>query len=76
MFNRLFLEPLYNSKYPTELFDELKERGEIVEDDLNFLKEGDLDIISRETDFLGVNYYSRGVVRDEEVSQEKIYLRT
>ena len=76
MFNRLFLEPLYNSKYPTELFDELKERGEIVDDDLNFLKEGDLDIISRDTDFLGVNYYSRGVVRDEEVSQEKIYLRT
>ena len=71
MFNRLFLEPLYNSKYPTELFDELKERGEIVDDDLNFLKEGDLDIISRETDFLGVNYYSRGVVRDEEVNQEK-----
>ena len=71
MFNRLFLEPLYNSKYPTELFDELKERGEIVDDDLNFLKEGDLDIISRDTDFLGVNYYSRGVVRDEEVSQEK-----
>ena len=69
MFNRLFLEPLYNSKYPTELFDDLKERGEIVEDDLNFLKEGDLDIISRETDFLGVNYYSRGVIRDEEVKR-------
>ena len=46
MFNRLFLEPLYNSKYPTELFDELKERGEVVDDDLNFLQEGDLDIIS------------------------------
>ena len=71
MFNRLFLEPLYNSKYPTEFFDELKKRGEIVEDDLNFLKQGDLEIISRETDFLGVNYYSRGVVRDEEVSEEK-----
>ena len=25
MFNRLFLEPLYNSKYPTELFDETGE---------------------------------------------------
>ena len=71
MFNRLFLEPLYNSKYPTELFDELKKRGEIVDDDLNFLKEGDLEIISRETDLLGVNYYSRGVIRDEEVSEEK-----
>ena len=71
MFNRLFLEPLYNSTYPTELFDELKKRGEIVDDDLSFLKEGDLEIISRETDFLGVNYYSRGVVRDEEVSEEK-----
>ena len=71
MFNRLFLEPLYNSKYPTEFFDELKKRGEIVEDDLKFLKQGDLEIISRETDFLGVNYYSRGVVRDEEVSEEK-----
>ena len=42
-----------------------------VVDDLDFLKQGDLEIISRETDFLGVNYYSRGVVRDEEVSEEK-----
>ena len=32
MFNRLFLEPLYNSTYPTELYDELKKRGEIVDD--------------------------------------------
>ena len=34
MFNRLFLEPLYNKKYPIELFDELKKRQDITAKDL------------------------------------------
>ena len=71
MFNRLFLEPLYNKKYPIELFDELKKRQDITAEDLNFIRENDLELIARKTDFLGVNYYSRGVIRDEEISENK-----
>ncbi len=50
--NRLFLEPLFKGQYPKELPD-------------NFflpmvpMEPGDLEIISRPVDFLGLNYYFR-----------------
>ena len=71
MFNRLFLDPLYRKKYPTKLFDQLKQRKDINDSDLNFIKENDLQIISQKTDFLGVNYYSRGVIRSNEISESQ-----
>ena len=71
MFNRLFLEPLYNKQYPQKLFDTLKRRKDITDSDLDCIKQNDLKIISEKTDFLGVNYYSRGVIRDEEISESK-----
>ena len=71
MFNRLFLEPLYKGKYPLALFEELKKRNAIADNDLGFIKENDLDLIATKTDFLGVNYYSRGVIRNEEIDESK-----
>ena len=71
MFNRLFLEPLYKGKYPLALFEELKKRNAIADSDLGFIKENDLDLIATKTDFLGVNYYSRGVIRNEEIDESK-----
>ena len=68
-FNRLYLDPLYNQKYPEILFNGLKEKNLIKEDDLKYIKDGDLQIISTQTDFLGVNYYSRAVIRNEEVDE-------
>ena len=67
--NRLYLDPLYNQKYPEILFNGLKEKNLIKDDDLKYIKEGDLQIISTRTDFLGVNYYSRAVIRNEEVDE-------
>lgn len=59
--NRWFSDPVFLGRYP-ELFHELApaQRPEIVD--------GDLDIISAPLDFLGVNYYSRGVFRAAEDS--------
>ena len=71
MFNRLFLDPLYKKIYPTALFEDLKSRNAITDEDLDFIKDNDLDLIATKTDFLGVNYYSRGVIRDEEIDEEK-----
>jgi len=71
MFNRLFLEPLYKGKYPLALFEELKKRNAIADSDLGFIKENDLGLIATKTDFLGVNYYSRGVIRNEEIDESK-----
>ena len=71
MFNRLFLEPLYNTKYPQSLFDELKIRNAVKDADLNFIQENDLAIIGTRTDFLGVNYYSRGVIRSDQIEENQ-----
>ena len=68
-FNRLYLDPLYKKKYPELLFKRLLEKGAIKQSDLNFIKDGDLKTISTPTDFLGVNYYSRAVIRDEIVDE-------
>ena len=68
-FNRLYLDPLYKKKYPELLFKRLLEKEAIEQSDLNFIKDGDLKKISTPTDFLGVNYYSRAVIRDESIDE-------
>jgi len=70
-FNKLYLEPLYNKKYPKELFKELKNRKLINDNELSFINNDDLKIISTSTDFLGVNYYSRAVIRDNDISENE-----
>ena len=52
------------------MFEYLKTKSLISESDLNFIKQGDLNIISTKTDFLGVNYYSRAVIRNEEIDEK------
>ena len=69
-FNRLYLNPLYKNEYPDDVFEYLKTKSLISESDLNFIKQGDLNIISTKTDFLGVNYYSRAVIRNEEIDEK------
>jgi len=54
--NRMFLDPLFRSEYPgdvMQLFGPLFPRAQ----------EGDLQIMGVPLDFLGVNYYSRSVIR-------------
>jgi beta-glucosidase len=57
--NRWFLDPIFRGHYPEDLFTDLKvEPPPILEDDFS--------IISVPIDFLGVNYYSRMIVRGRE----------
>jgi|TARA_B110000438_G_scaffold33744_1_gene33337 beta-glucosidase len=70
-FNRLFLEPLYKQRYPDDVFEHLKTTGRITDQNLEFIKDGDLNAIATKTDFLGVNYYSRAVIRNEEIDEDK-----
>ena len=70
-FNRLFLDPLYRSQYPESFIETLIEKGHIMSNSLDFIKHDDLKVISTKTDFLGVNYYSRAVIRNEEVDENE-----
>src|SRR5579859_4720757 len=54
--NRWFLDPLYHGEYPSRLFEDLGVAPPPSQ-------EGDMAIIGAPTDFLGVNYYSRWVIR-------------
>jgi beta-glucosidase len=54
--NRWFLEPLLSLGYPSDVLDRYASILPTIED-------GDMETIGARLDFLGVNYYSRAVVR-------------
>jgi beta-glucosidase len=61
-FNRWFLDPLYGRHYPADV---VAGYAAALPNGLDFVLPGDLDAIASPTDFLGLNYYSRRVARDE-----------
>jgi beta-glucosidase len=65
-FQRWFLDPLYGRHYPADMVADYTEAGYLPADGLPFVRKGDLEAIAAPTDFLGVNYYTREVVRDGE----------
>jgi beta-glucosidase len=54
--NRWFLDPLFHGYYPEQLFTDLHVEPPPIE-------QGDMESIAAPIDFLGVNYYSRNLVR-------------
>jgi beta-glucosidase len=55
--NRFFLDPVLCGRYPEDVVADLAPVT-----DFTFVHDGDLDVVSRPLDFLGVNYYSRYTV--------------
>jgi beta-glucosidase len=55
--NRWFLDPLFLSRYPSDVLEHFAPAGSAVAD-------GDLAAIATPLDFVGLNYYSRQVVRE------------
>ena len=68
-FNRWYLDPVFGRGYPEDRVQDLVADGSLATATLPFLEEGDLEKIAVETDFLGINYYSRAVIRDETTEQ-------
>ena len=62
MYNRWFVSALYGRHYPADIvahYEPLFPNG------MDFIQPGDFEAIAAPTDFLGVNYYTRRIVRDE-----------
>jgi beta-glucosidase len=57
--NRWFLDPVLKRSYP----EDMRRRWEELVGPLDFVREGDLDVVGTRSDFLGVNYYARRVMR-------------
>lgn len=64
-FNRWFVDPLYGRHYPADMVAAYEREGYLA-NGMSFVQDGDMDAIARPMDFLGVNYYTRVVFRDEE----------
>jgi beta-glucosidase len=62
-FNRLYLEPLYRGAYPEDVIADRAALGHLEGSRMPGVQDGDLATISTPTDFLGINYYSRAVVK-------------
>jgi beta-glucosidase len=56
--NRWFLDPIFVGSYPADMWEWF---GQLVPE----VRPGDMSIISRRIDFLGVNYYTRSVVKHD-----------
>ena len=56
--NRQYLDPVFLGKYPEEMTD-------IFGDAWPEFSDEDMQLIGQKIDFLGINYYTRGVVRND-----------
>jgi len=65
-FNRWFLDPIFRGRYPDDAIADRVRLGHLKGPDLPFVQAGDMAVIATPLDFLGVNYYSREVVRADE----------
>ena len=60
--NRWFLDTLVGRGYPQDMVNGFG-------DEMAFVQSGDLDVISVPVDFLGINYYTRRIVRSDKVGE-------
>lgn len=62
MWTRWFLEPLYGRGYPADVCADFAAK-QALPNGLDFVQPGDMQAVSVSTDFIGLNYYSRRVIR-------------
>jgi beta-glucosidase len=70
MWNRWYHDPIAGKGYPMQFVEMLVEQGALQSTDLDFVEPGDMKTIAEPNDFIGVNYYSRGVMRSQAVAEE------
>jgi beta-glucosidase len=75
-FNRWYLDPLYGRGYPKDVIADHVAAGRLPSEKLDFVRPGDLEAMATPTDFLGVNYYSRGIIRSDRIPEAQNAPRT
>ncbi len=76
LFNRWYLDPLYRGEYPADAVADRVRQGHLPEGPLPFVQRGDLAAIAAPTEFLGVNYDIRAVLRSDAVPEAENAPRT
>ncbi|MCB8991208.1 MAG: beta-glucosidase [Ardenticatenaceae bacterium] len=59
---RWFMDALYGRRYPADMVDTYTKQGRLP-NGLDFVQDGDMDVIAAPLDFLGVNYYTRHIAQ-------------
>lgn len=72
---RWFLDPIHFGRYPEDVIDYHRREGRLPSG-MAFVRSGDLEEINTPIDFLGVNYYSRAVVRSASIPEAENAPRT
>jgi len=67
-FNRWYLHPILGRGYPSDMLVHYASDGLLDADAPAWLREHDLQAIAAPIDFLGINYYSRAIIRDDEAA--------
>jgi len=62
-FNRWYMDPVFHGSYPSDCIADRVALGHLEGPDLPFVRDGDMAAISTPIDFLGINYYSRAVMK-------------
>lgn len=70
-FNRWYLDPIFRGRYPEDAVADRRRQGHLPDGPLPFVAPGDLEAIATHIDFLGVNYYTRAVLRSDELPEER-----
>ncbi len=74
--NRWFLDPLHGRGYPRDVVEDHIARGRLSARGMTSILPGDLEAIATPTDFLGVNYYFREIVRCPDTPEAENLPRT
>ena len=69
-FNRWYLDPVFGRGYPQDMVRDYAKDDKLPSEPPDWIKAGDLAQIAVPTDFLGINYYSRAVIRSESIPEE------
>ncbi|MEO1483006.1 MAG: GH1 family beta-glucosidase [Myxococcota bacterium] len=65
-FNRWYLDPVFGRGYPQDMLEHYSTTGGVSGTEPDFIHDGDMERIATEIDVLGVNYYSRAILRGHE----------
>jgi beta-glucosidase len=75
-FNRWYLDPIFRGAYPADAIEDLARAGRLPGGHVPGVEAGDLAAIAAPVDWLGINYYSRAVIRSDEVPESENAPRT
>ena len=70
-FNRWFLDPVFGRGYPQDVLDYHVKHGRLPSEQPPWVLPGDDKLMGVDTDFLGINYYSRGIIRSEAIPESE-----